>query len=65
MVRQFRLTLREFIDAISRADADQNKYPWLKSRAWLIERATVSDTEVTLTVQPEINARRAGKEQAR
>jgi len=48
MRRTFRLSTAEFIGALNRAQADDQRWPWLCSHKWLIDRARSQDGEVIL-----------------
>jgi len=48
MKRTFRLTTREFIDAMQRAHADDQRWPWLCSVRWLWSHARSKDDEVVI-----------------
>ena len=46
-------TLPQFIQALRRAEADDHRWPWLRSAEWLLERARADDHEVLVDMTKE------------
>lgn len=53
MDRTFRLTTREFIDAMKRAHHDDLRWPWLCSVQWLYRHARSKDGEILIETKGE------------